>query len=396
MATATTKPPLWRDVRALRVIGQILFVVAVALVFQQIWLNLQYNYAQQGLDPSFDFLDSRAGFAINDSVIDYGPNNTYTRAMVAGLMNTIFLVAIPGVILATVLGLIVGIGRLSSNWIVRKLSQVYVEALRNTPVLVLIVIFYVSIVLALPVIGGGFRIPGVMLMSNRGMAVTYPDPQEGFGVYILFLVAAVLAAYFVRRWRVRLNEETGINSHPFLFMAGTFLAIATAGLFITGGPIDLNVPDLDPRGFGYRGGFQGSGELAGILIPLALYTSAFIAEIIRGSIQAVSKGQKEAAEALGLRPLQQLRYVVLPQALRIAIPPINNQYLNLTKNSSLAVVIGFNDFASVIKTSMNQSARSFQLLLIALGVYLVLSLVISAGMNVVNRSVTAKGGESRG
>lgn len=395
MAVARTKPPLWRDVRVLRVAGQVLFVLVLAFVLREIWLNLQFNYERQGLNTSFDFLRSRAGFAINDSVIDYGPNNSYLRAFQAGLANTIFLVAIPGVILASVLGLLVGVGRLSNNWIVRKISQVYVEVLRNTPVLVVIIIFYVGFVLALPAIGGGFKIPGLFLLSNRGMAVTYPDPLEGFGMWMLVLAGGLVAASLVRRWRTRVNEETGDPSYRFLYASGTFLGIALAGAFAVGGPINFNVPQVTERGFGYEGGLQGSGELAGVMLPLALYTSAFIAEIIRGSIQAVSKGQKEAAEALGLRPAQQLRFVVLPQAMRIAIPPINSQYLNLTKNSSLAVAIGFNDFASVTKTSMNQSGASFQIILIALSVYLFLSLVISAGMNVFNR-IVAKRGEHRG
>lgn len=395
MAITQTKPPLYRDVRVLRIVGQVLFLLILLVAGREIWLNLQYNYDQQGLDASFDFLNTRAGFSINDSVLDYTPNDTYLDAFKAGLANTIFLVAIPGVILASILGLIVGVGRLSNNWLVRKLSQTYVEALRNTPVLVVIVIFYVGFVLALPAIDGGVSIPGTFFLSNRGLAVAYPDPQPGFGLWFLILVGGAVAAYFVRRSRIRLNEETGDETHPFLYAAGTFLAIALVGAFVAGGPVDINTPELGERGFGYEGGLQGSGELAGIMIPLALYTSAFIAEIIRGSIQAVSKGQKEAAEALGLRPMQQLRFVVLPQALRIALPPINSQYLNLAKNSSLAVAVGFNDFSSVVKTSMNQSGRSFQILLIALLVYLTLSLTISLIMNLINRSV-AERGERRG
>ena len=389
MSTEHTKPPLWRDVRVLRVVGQILFVIAVFIFFQQIWLNLDYNYSQQGIDSSFDFLDSRAGFQISESVLDYGPNKAYRDAIVAGLANTVFLVAIPGIILATILGLIVGVGRLSTNWIVRKISQIYVEVLRNTPVLVIIIIFFVAGVLALPRVENGFKIPGLMHLSQRGMALTYPKPQAGFWPWVAILVAGFIVARLVRAWRVKQNEATGENTHPFLFFLGAFLLIAVAGAFATGGPVMVDVPQVNR--FGYTGGMQGSGNLAGILFPLAFYTSAFIAEIIRGSIQAVAKGQKEAAEALGLRPMQQLRLVVLPQALRIAIPPINSQYLNLTKNSSLAIAVGFSDLASVMKTVINQSGRSFQAILILVATYLGLSLLISLLMNLFNRAVTAKG-----
>lgn len=375
----------------LRVVGQILFVIALVLIGREIWLNLQFNYRQQGLDTGFDFLGSRAGFGIGEHVLDYSPNDSYLRAFQVGLVNTIVLVAIPGIILASLLGLIIGVGRLSNNWIVRKISQVYVETLRNTPVLVVILIFYVGFVLALPAIGGGVRIPGVFLLSNRGMAVAYPQPQDGFLPWFGILAVGVVIAYLVRRWRTRVNEETGDPSYRFLYAAGTLLAIALVGAFLTGGPVDISTPELSERGFGYVGGIQGTAELAGIMFPLAFYTGAFIAEIIRGSIQAVSKGQKEAAEALGLRPMQQLRFVVLPQALRIALPPINSQYLNLTKNSTLAVAVGFVDLGSVTKTIMNQSARSFQTLIIVLFVYLTLSLVISALMNIVNRVVVARG-----
>lgn len=395
MAVAYTKPPFWRDVRVLRVLGQIVFVALVALVLRELWLNLQFNYDRQGLDSSFDFLGSRAGFGIGEHIIDYTPNNDYLRAFQVGLTNTIFLVAIPGIILASILGLIVGVGRLSTNWVVRKLSQIYVEALRNTPVLVVIVIFYVGFVLALPAIGGGFKIPGVFFLSNRGLAVLYPDPQSGFGTWLLILIGGLVAASLLRRSRVRIAEDTGENARQFLYPFLLFLAIGTVGAIALGGPVDLSAPRLNESGFGYEGGLVGTPELAGIMIPLALYTSAFIAEIIRGSIQAVAKGQKEAAEALGLRPMQQLRFVILPQALRIALPPINSQYLNLTKNSSLGIAVAFPDFAAVGKTIMNQSARSFQTLLILLMVYLTLSLTISLIMNIVNRLVVSRG-ERRG
>lgn len=387
----TTRPPLWRDVRVLRVAGQVAFAVAVALVLREIWLNLQFNYDRQGLDTGFDFMDSRAGFGISESVLDYSPNNDYWRAYFVGIVNTITMITIPGILLATIIGLIIGIGRLSTNWIVRKLCQIYVEALRNTPVLVIIVIMFVGVLLTLPPIGGGFHIPGIGYLSNRAIAITYPQAQDGFAAWLLFVVGGVVALYFVRKWRKGLEDATGDPRYPNLWGLGAFIALCTIGLFVTGGPLRLSVPQVTEQGFGYEGGLQASSRLGAVVIGLVLYTSAFIAEIIRGSIQAVSKGQKEAAEALGLKPGQQLRFVILPQALRIALPPINSQYLNLMKNSSLAIAVGFPDLAGIAKTMMNQSGRSFQVLLLVLVSYLGLSLVISAIMNGFNRAVTAKG-----
>ncbi len=372
--------------------GQIIFVLLIAFVLQQIWLNLDYNYSRQGISTSWDFLGSRAGFDIGESLLDYGPNQTYLRAYFVGLTNSIFLIAIPGIILSSVLGLIVGVGRLSTNWIVRKLSQIYVESLRNVPVLVIIVIFAVGVFSNLPRIDNDIVIPGIARMSTTGgVALTYLAPQENFGLWLLFLAVGVGVWVAVAKLRLKREEATGDPKYGKTLGFVAFIGVAILGAFVLSGPVDLSVPSINERGFAYEGGLVASVRLAAVVVGLVLYTSAFIAEIIRGSIQAVSKGQKEAAEALGLRPLQQLRLVVLPQALRIAIPPINSQYLNLTKNSSLAIAAGFPDLAGITKTMMNQSGRSFQVLVLVLFTYLGLSLVISALMNVINRSVTAKG-----
>ena len=392
MATLqATRPPPWRNVRVLRIAGQVAFVVVLVVVFREIWLNLVFNYQRIGVNASFDFLGSRAGFGIGESILDYTSNNSYLRAFLAGLSNTVLAIALPGIILASVLGVVMGVARLSTNWLVRKIAQVYVQALRNTPVLMVIIIMYVGIILPLPAIGGGLSIPGVLFLSNRGGAITWIRTGESFAAWLLFVGAAFVAAYLVRRWRTRVSDETGRPSYRFLWAAGSWLLVAAAGYAVTGGPLRFDVPALTERGFGYEGGMQMSPELAAVLIGLVLYTGAFIAEIIRGSIQAVSKGQKEAAQALGLTPFQQLRFVVLPQAMRIAIPPINSQYLNLTKNSTLAVAVGYPDFAGVAKTVINQSARSFQVIVVLLLTYLTLSLTISLFMNLINRRVVAKG-----
>jgi general L-amino acid transport system permease protein len=386
-AVPAARPPLWRNVRFLRVLGQAVFVVLLVIFLREIFLNLEFGVREQNLDLSFDFLQQRAGFDIKEG-IDYSTSESYFKAFLVGVVNTIR-VAVVGIILATVLGLIMGVARLSSNWLVRRISQAYVEVIRNTPVLVQIIFWWVAVILALPVIQGGFSLGGVAFLSNRGTALPWFRLEEGAGVWGLFLVAGVVGWAVAWRWRTRVNERTGRPARRALWAAATFLAVAVVGFLLMGTPVAGEVPRTGR--FGYEGGLQVSPEYTALLLGLVIYTGAFIAEIIRGSIQAVSKGQKEAAEALGLTPRQQLRFVVLPQALRIAIPPLNSQYLNLTKNSSLALAIGYPDIVSVSTTIINQAGRATQILLLIMASYLLMTLFISAVMNALNRAVTVKG-----
>ena len=387
IAASTSRPPLWRNVRFLRILGQAVFVVLLVIVVQQAFLNLQFGVEEQNLDLSFDFLQQRAGFAIKEG-IGYGPNESFLNAFLVGVVNTIR-VALVGIVLATVLGLIIGVARISPNWLVRRIAQLYVEVIRNTPVLVQIIFWYVAVILALPVIEGGLSLWDLAFVSNRGTAVAWFRLEDGAGAWALFLLAGVAATAFVWRWRTRVNERTDRPVPRVPWAAMAFLAVAAAGFALSGTPVASDVPEVGR--FGYAGGLQLSPEYIALLLGLVIYTAAFIAEIVRGSIQAVSKGQKEAAEALGLTPRQQLRLVVLPQALRIAIPPLNSQYLNLTKNSSLALAIGYPEIVSVSNTIINQAARATQMLLLVMATYLVMSLTISAVMNALNRAVTRKG-----
>jgi general L-amino acid transport system permease protein len=388
VATAAhTRPPFWRDVRVLRVAGQAVFVLLIVLAAREVYLNLDFGVRRQGIDLSFDFLQQRAGFEIKEG-IDYSPSQSFLRAFRVGVVNTIAVASV-GIVLATVLGLVIGVARLSPNWLVRRLAQAYVELIRNVPVLVQIIFWYVAVILALPVIGGGLSIGGVAFLSNRGAAVPWVRAGPGAGAFGLVLLVGLVAAGAAWRWRSRVSERTGAPPRRFVTAAGVFLAVAAVGFVATGSPLSFDVPEA--QRFGYEGGLQVSPEYTALLLGLVIYTAAFIAEIIRGSIQAVARGQKEAAEALGLTPGQQLRLVVLPQALRIAIPPINSQYLNLTKNSSLGVAIGFPEIISVSGTIINQAGRATQMLLLVMATYLVLSLIISALMNGLNRLVTARG-----
>jgi general L-amino acid transport system permease protein len=386
-ATTTARPPLWRNVRFLGILGQAVFVLLLAIVAREAFLNLQYGVEQQNLDLSFDFLQQRAGFEIKEGIA-YSPNESFWSAYVVGVMNTVR-IAFVGIVLATVLGLVMGIARLSSNWLVRRIAQVYVEVIRNTPVLVQIIFWYVAVVLALPVIEGGLSVFDLAFVSNRGTAVTWFHLEDGIWTWGLFLLAAAIVGWFVARWRTAFGERTGRPPRRLPWVAGAFLLVAAAGFVLSGSPLAADAPVVGR--FGYEGGLQVSPEYTALLLGLVIYTGAFICEIVRGSIQSVPKGQKEAAEALGLTPRQQLQLVVLPLALRVAIPPLNNQYLNLTKNSSLALAIGYPEIVSVSNTIINQAARATQMLLLMMGTYLVLTLSISLVMNALNRAVTRRG-----
>jgi general L-amino acid transport system permease protein len=388
----TMRPPFWRNVRVLRVLGQVLFVLVMVEVLRELALNLGFGLRRQGLDLSFDFLRQRAGFSIKEG-ISYNANQSFVRALQVGLVNTLRVAAV-GIVIASVVGLILGVARLSSNWLVRKASQAYVDVIRNTPLAVQLVFWFVAVILALPAIAGGLQLWDVAFLSNRGGAIPWVRPGDSFDVWALFLLAGAIAAAAVWRWRTQRHERTGEPARRVLWSLAALAAVSALGYVVTaslgsGAPLVLDVPEFTGRG--YEGGAQMSPEYAALLIALVVYTAAFIAEIVRGSILAVSKGQKEAAEALGLSRGQQLRLIVLPQAMRIAIPPLNSQYLNLTKNSSLALLIGYPDLVSVSRTIANQAGRATQVLLIVMATYLALSLTISFFMNLLNRAVARRG-----
>lgn len=385
-----TRPPVWRDIRVLRVVGQVVFVVVVVFVLREMYLNATYNLDQRGRELSFAFLDNRAGFGIKESVLSYHPNNPYQRALVVAYTNALT-VGLTGIVLATVLGLIIGVARLSPNWLIRKIAQVYVEIFRNTPALVQIIFWWAAVILAIPRIENSLSVFGIAFVSNRGAAIPAIRGGEDGGAWGLFLLAGIVIGVILWRWRTRVNEATGAPSYRWSYAFGAFLGIAVLGYLLLGDAFFVDVPEIGERVRSYSGGLQMSPEFAGVLLGLVVYTSAFIGEIVRGSILAVSKGQKEAAQALGLRPGQQLRLVVLPQAMRIAIPPINNQYLNLWKNTSLAFAIGYPDLINVSTTIINQAGNELQVHAIVVAFYLVTCLLISALMNLVNRGFAFKG-----
>ena len=383
MTTATTRrPPPWRDVRVLRAAAQVAVVVAVVVFVAYLYDNLTANQRALGIDTSFDFLDQQAGFQI--AYTDFRPSGTVLEAMTTALRNTLT-VALVGVVASLVLGTLVGIARLSDNWLVQKVAGTYVEALRNVPPL-LCVIFVNSVALtALPEITDPLRLGGVLLLSVREVGVAVPRGDGFGGLYLALLALAVGGALLLGRWRTRVEERTGRPSRRWLLGGGLVLVVAVAGWFALDAPIVISRPDVT-NGLSIEGGTKVGLPFVAVLVGLVLYTSTHVAEIVRGSILAVPRGQSEAATALGLSNAQRLRRVVLPQAFRIAVPPLINQALNLTKNTSLGVAVGYSELMYVTNTVIASGGKpAIQTILVAMGMYLVVSLCISLVANVANR-----------
>jgi general L-amino acid transport system permease protein len=382
------RPPLWRNVRFRRVVGQAIFVALLVIVFREIWLNIQFNADARNEGLGFDFLNLQAGFDIGGGTDFMASDSVSDAFFKVGLPNTLAVSGL-GIIFASILGLFLGIARLSPNWLVRKIAQTYVDVIRNTPVAVQVVFWWGAAFLAFPRIDSSLSLLNVAYFSVKGMAVPWFRLEDGSTTWGLFLVAGLVAAFAVWVWRTRFHERTGRPARRFSSALGALILTAVVGYLVSGTPTSGDVPVID--GTNYEGGVWFRPEFMALLIALVIYTAAFIAEIIRGSIQAVSKGQHEAAEALGLRRGQQLRFVILPQALRIALPAINSQYLNLMKNSSLGVLIGFPELTRVAKSIITGRGHTLQVLFLLMLTYLVISLVISLVMNIVNRGVTTKG-----
>ena len=375
--------------RVLRVVAQVVFVVVIVVILREMYLNAAFALEERGRELGYGYLDNRAGFAIKESLFTYGPNQPFYRAFLVAATNAM-LVALVGILLATVLGLFLGVARLSPNWLVRKIAQVYVEIFRNTPLLVQVVFWYVAVILTIPRIESSLSIFGFAFVSNRGAAIPAIRGGEDSVVWGVVVVAGLLGAAGMWRWRTHVNEVSGRPSYRWPVALATLVVVSTTGYLLLGDAFHVELPEVGERG--YAGGIQMSPEFAGILVALVVYTAAFIGEIVRGSILAVSRGQKEAAQALGLSSGQQLRLVVLPQAMRIAIPPINNQYLNLWKNTSLAFAIGFPEVINISTTMVNQGGHELETFSLVVATYLVTSLLISLVMNVVNRAVALRGG----
>ena len=380
---------LWRNKEARSVIVQIV-TVAVVCVLVAIGLhNVSVNLEAIGKEFSFDFLTAPAAYDITFSpFIDYTSRDTHIVAAAVGILNTL-LVAVCGIVAATLLGFTMGVLRLSSNWLISRMIYVFIEFTRNVPVLLHILLVHGIVVTMLPAARQAINFGDTMFLSNRGFYVPAPVPEDGAGIVGAVLVVAIIAAIAFRRWAKRVQDETG-RIYPVFWICAGIIAGATGVAFLAmGSPLSWEVPAL--KGFNFRGGMALKPEFLALWLALTYYTACFIAEIVRAGILAVSHGQTEASYALGLRPNRTIQLVVLPQALRIIVPPLVSQYLNLTKNSSLAIAIGYMDVVATIGgISLMQTGKEVETMIIVLGVYLVFSLTISAFMNWFNRSIRFK------
>lgn len=363
----------------LHVIGQVVFLLLIAASMWWLFNNLQNNLQAIGLRIGFGFLKDTAGFPISEG-LRYDPTDVNGYAFWVGIVNTIR-VAVIGIVLATVLGTVVGVARLSSNWLVKKLAGMYVEIVRNIPLLVQLFFWYFAVmVTALPLVKSAIRLPGSIYLTRRGVYLPWATPTESFGTwmyYVLGGLALAIVVYVLRRVQLKRAERPGF---PIVWAAITFVLAGVGGWFLTSGnPLALSLPVLGK--FNFAGGLWLSASFTALVLGLSVYTGAFIAEIVRAGILAVGKGQTEAAKAVGLTKVHVLRLVILPQALRVIIPPLASQYLNLTKNSSLAILIGYYDLMNVGTTIFNQTGRAVEMILLIMASYLTMSLFTSLLMN---------------
>jgi len=381
-ATRSGRNLSWHAPSVRAVLWQALAVGAVGLIAWFLVSNTMANLAARNISTGFDFLDREAGFAIGESLISYHPADTYGRAIWVGVVNTLR-VAVLGIILATALGTVLGIARLSKNWLIARLTSIYVEVMRNVPLLLQLFFWYALITENMPGPRQAYHpMPGVFL-SNRGLKIPALEGDGLNGILAglaVAIVAIILLAHAAHRRQAAASRAVS-GRHVVLLL----LACPMLGWLASGAPIGLDMPEL--RGFNFVGGITLSPEFAALLAGLVIYTSAFIAEVVRSGVQAVSAGQWEAAASLGLRRNLILRLVVLPQALRVIVPPMTSQYLNLTKNSSLAVAIGYPDIVSVVNTTLNQTGQAIEGILIIMAAYLTVSLTISVLMNAYNQRI---------
>jgi general L-amino acid transport system permease protein len=384
--TTTHRPPLWRNLRVRRIVLQAVFLVAVCGFLLYLIDTVVWNLERGGFPTGFGYLDQPAGFAIPDS--DFSSAQSLGDALIVGVQNTLK-VSLLGIVLATLLGVVIGVARLSNNWLVRRAAALYVETFRNVPVLVIILFWYLGVVLRLPPIRDAFEISGVTVISNRGLVVPWFDQVGGGLGFAIVALFALGAAGTVWAWRTRSFDRTGQPHRRLLWAGGVLVVILAVGFFATGSPWVVETPDRGERAT--TGGFRLSPEYAALLIGLALYTASHIAEIVRGSILSVPRGQTEAANAVGLSDFQRLRLVVLPQAFRISVPPIANQYLNLMKNSSLGIAISYYELTKITRVSIAQQAPAVQAVLLLMAIYLLISLAIALVTTLVNRRLSLKG-----
>ena len=380
-----TAIPFYRDERILQIIAQV--VSAVLIIGFLIWAFINFIRAAdaRNMTLNFGFLKEAAGFPISNPPIDYEPGMSFGRAFLAGLVNTLLISGV-GIVTATILGTLVALARLSSNWLLSRIALVFIEFHRNIPLLVLLFIWYFVVFGFVPPISDSLKWPGPIYINKRGIYLSWPRLTDTGLIFVIFLAIGIVGAIIVFTLLRNRRKLTGKDTYYLPISIGLLLIFTLAGLLLSGGhPFQMDIPFRD--GFNFQGGLRLTPEFAGMFLSLSLYTAAFIAEVVRGGIQAVNKGQLEAARAVGLSPLQVLSLVIMPQALRIIIPPMISQYLNLTKNSSLALAIGFQEVFAVGKIAINQAGRAVPVFALIMITYLSLSLITSFILNIYNRRI---------
>lgn len=373
------------DARVRAVFYQITTIILfVAFIF---WLgsNTAQNLEDRGIATGFGFLSQPAGFGVPFSLIEYSETSPYWDAFVLSVLNTLYISFI-GIVLATIIGFIFGVMRLSSNWIISKFAAIYLETARNIPLLLQILFWYFGVLTALPQLRQSINIGDSIFLNNRGLYTPSPIFGPGFEFVVIAFLVAIIGVILVKRWATKRQEATGEQFPVFLTALGLIIGLPLLAFAVTGFPLTWDYPEL--KGFNFRGGAVMIPEFMALLAALTLYTAAFIGEIVRAGIQAVSHGQTEAAYALGVRPSVTMRLVIIPQALRVIVPPLTSQYLNLTKNSSLAAAIGYPELVAVWSgTVLNQTGQAIECILMTMLVYLTISLSISVFMNWYNKRI---------
>ncbi len=378
------KTYFWNDEKTRGIIYQVVTALLVAFIGYYLISNVQNNMAKQSIASGFGFLEKEAAFEIGETLIEYSAADSYGRALVVGVLNTLK-VSLIGMVLTTILGTIVGICTLSSNWLVAKLGTFYVEVFQNIPVLLQLFFFYSLFYEAFPGPRQALNPVSGVFLSNRGIDFTVPAEHYAWSYMLAALFVACVFAFIQARWARKRQERTGQQFPSFWCGLGLLASLPLLTWLVCGAPTELDVPAM--KGFNFQGGMNISPEFSALLFGLVLYTASFIAQIVRAGIQSISHGQTEAAMSIGLKTKHVLSLVILPQALRVIVPPLTSQLLNLTKNSSLAVAIGYPDFVQVAGTTINQTGQAVEGVALMMIVYLTISLLTSAYMNWYNKKI---------
>ena len=378
------KIPFWLDPKKRAIMFQFGVFCMVGLLAYYLISNTLTNLERQSIATGWGFFHKESAFEIGESLISYSAASSYGRALIVGALNTLK-VSFIGIVITVILGTIIGVARLSSNWLVSKLATIYIEVMQDIPILLQLFFWYAIFYETFPGPRQALSPINGLFLCNRGVAFTVPATNPAHKYMFLALILACIAVYLLRRWAKKRQDETGKIFPVFSASIGLIIGLPLVTWLFFGAPTKMDVPKL--VGFNFTGGITLSPEFISILLGLVLYTAAFVAEAVRAGIQSVSRGQREAAMAIGLKPPLVLNLVILPQALRVIIPPLTSQMLNLTKNSSLAVAIGYPDFVSVANTTINQTGQSIEGVALIMALYLIFSLSTSAFMNWYNKRV---------